>query len=148
MNQRSKATLFLIEQLIVVAVFAICAAACVKILSYAYLSARDSKDISNAIMAAESSVECFKAVAGDIEKAAGILGGGAGKVNGAGEAVVYYDKQWQVCGKDNASYSVHLANGNSEHSSPSLVSGEINVKKITGESLVTFNTAVCRYAKG
>ena len=155
MNQRSKSTLFLMEQLVVIAVFAICASACVRILSSAYLNARNSNDVNNAIKIAESGAECFKAVAGDIAKTAEILVGEAAKADGgigkegiSAEATVYYDKHWQVCGKDGAYYVFCLTNGNLEPSSPLLVSGEILVKRISGESLIAFNTAVCSNIRG
>ena len=142
MNQRSRSTLFLIEQLIVVAVFAICSAACVRILAYAYLTSRDSKDVVNAILVAESGAESFKAVSGDVGKTAEIMGGVVDNSSAANEAIVYYDSQWQVCGKDNAFYIFRLTSGNTGASSPSLLSGEILVEKLTGESLVSFTVAV------
>jgi len=44
MVRRSRSTLFLMEQLIVIAVFAICAAACVKILTTSYFMAKQTRD--------------------------------------------------------------------------------------------------------
>jgi len=142
MNQRSRSTLFLIEQLIVIAVFAICSAACVRILASAYLTARESKDVVNAILIAESGAESYKATAGDIGKTADILGGVTGTAGGAGEAVVYYDKQWKICGIDSAYYVFRLVGGKPDARTPSLSSGEIFVEKLTGESLVSFKVAV------
>jgi len=142
MNQRSRSTLFLIEQLIVVAVFAICSAACVRILSSAYLNARYTKDVTNAVLIAKSGAESFKAFAGDIGKTAEVLGGAANNTGGGSEAIVYYDKHWNVCGKDNASYIFHLIAGKPTGSVPSLLSGEVLVERLTGESLVSFTVAV------
>ena len=142
MNQRSRSTLFLIEQLIVVAVFAICSAACVRILASAYLTARESKDVTNAILVAESGAESFKAFAGDMGKTAEMLGGVAIEAGGVREAVVYYDRHWKACGMDGASYVFRLVGGRPEALAPSLFSGEIHVERITGESLVSFAVAV------
>ena len=102
MNTRSRATLFLIEQLIVIAVFAICAAACVKILTSAYFTANESRDTSNAILIAENGAEVFKAVSGDLGRTAEILGGVPANVDGSDAAVVYYDNHWRNCGEENA----------------------------------------------
>jgi hypothetical protein len=141
MNQRSRSTLFLIEQLIVVAVFAICSAACIRILTSAYLTARESKDVTNAISIAESGAESFKAAAGDIGKVAEILGGVTDKANGVNEAIVYYDKQWQDCGKDDAFYIFRLIIERPETQPMLLITGEIVVEKLTGESLIAFKVA-------
>jgi len=145
MNVRSRSTLFLIEQLIVVAVFAICAAACVRIITSAYYAARDSRDVNNAIHAAESGAECFKAVAGDIVKTVSILGG---EVGGAGDteiAFVYYDSKWQVCAKTDAdaSYMMQLTGACTplNNGSSLLVSGELSVTRLTGEELIAFPIA-------
>ena len=141
MNQRSRSTLFLIEQLIVVAVFAICAAACVKILASAFLTARESKDVSGAVLIAQSAVESYKSVAGDIGKVAQLLGGTSENVGNGIALTVYYDKQWQVCGKDDANYIMRLTNSQPEASTPHLLSGELLVEKLTGEELVAFPVA-------
>ena len=74
MNTRSKSTLFLIEQLIVIAVFAISAAACITILTSAYFTSVESRDIKNAILVAENVAETFKATNGSPESIAGLLG--------------------------------------------------------------------------
>ena len=136
MNRRSGSTLFLMEQLIVVAIFAICAAACVKILTESYFMATDSRNMSNAIQAAESCAECYKAAAGDIGKVAELLGG---KTESAAAATVYYDKDWLVCGEGHAVYKMRLTSGPPEEGLVSLYSGELSVEKLTGEVLLTFN---------
>ena len=135
MNNRSRSTLFLIEQLIVIAVFAVCAAACVKILTDAYFTTNHSKDVSNALLAAENSAESFKAAGGDLSQVARILGGDASTLNGAPVVIVYFDKQWSACGDvSGASYVLRLTV--SQGNSSSLQSGDISVEKLTGEELV------------
>jgi len=145
MNARSRSTLFLIEQLIVVAVFAICAAACVRIITSAYYTARDSRDVNNAIHAAESGAECFKAVAGDIGKTADILGGRVSDAGGEPAALVYYNAKWQVCAEADAdaSYMMRLTGAAAapKTGSPLLVSGELSVIRLTGEELIAFPLA-------
>jgi len=100
MNQRSKSTLFLIEQLIVVAVFAICAVACVSIMVSAYLNANDTRSISNALLRAESAAEVFKATGGDVDAIADILGGVSNNAysfptSDYAFVTIYYDSAWQ-----------------------------------------------------
>ena len=138
MNNRSRSTLFLIEQLIVVAVFAICASACIRIFTDAYFNANNSKDISSALLIAESGAESFKATSGDLGKVAQMLGGVTDNVNGSSAAVVYYDKQWRPCGESAAIYKLCLVSGGPDGRFAFLKSGELSVEKLTGEELIAF----------
>jgi type II secretory pathway pseudopilin PulG len=61
---KGRSSLFLIEQLVVIAVFAVCAAVCVKIISTAYAMTNDAVDTRNALAVAESAAEQFKAHGG------------------------------------------------------------------------------------
>ena len=137
MRQRSKSTLFLIEQLIVIAVFALCATACVRIQSTAYFYQRDSKDISNALLVAQSGAESLKAVSGNFAMVAEILGGVAEGASGT-SVVVYYDSKWHVCGPSDASYVLRIVGSGAEPASAPLLTGELSVEKTTGEGLVSF----------
>jgi len=144
MSMRSRSTLFLIEQLIVIAVFAICAATCARILTTAYFNARDSKDLSNAILAAENGAEVFKATGGVPGRVAQMLGGVTAMVDGAPAAIIYYDKQWTVCGEDDAFYRLLLVVGGPESGLPQLLSGDLTVEKLTGEEILAFPVMVRR----
>ena len=147
MTQRSKSTLFLIEQLIVTAVFAICAAACISILTAAYFYATDSQSAGNAILKAESAAEVFKATGGDIFITADILGGvaQAGGVghSGAVYATVYYDHSWQLSNESGASYVLRISSAGTSYPSLGLIlaSGGVTVERITGEQLVAFSVS-------
>ena len=63
---RSKSTLFLMEQLVVIAVFAICAAVCVYILARSYLMTVEAVDSRHALLIAENAAEMYKAFDGDV----------------------------------------------------------------------------------
>jgi Tfp pilus assembly protein PilE len=60
-RKRSKAGLFLIELLIVLTVFAVCAAVCVRIFTEAHLTAAHSRDTVSALNIARNAAEQFKA---------------------------------------------------------------------------------------
>jgi len=135
MNRRSRSTLFLIEQLIVVAVFAICAAACVRILAAAYLTASDTKDVNNAILIAENAAECYKAVSGDIEKTVALIGGNSGNMGNANAAIVYYDEDWFICEEDEASCCLRLLSMDPGSAFQSVRSCELSVWKLTNGQL-------------
>ena len=144
MSSRSKSTLFLIEQLIVIAVFAICATACVRILTNAYFYAVDSRDVSNALIVAQSGADTFKAVGGDFGKAAGLLGGTINYRDGVTVIAVFYDDKWRVCGEENAHYVLSLASGYQEPIHPNLLESDLYVVRLTGSGgkLVEFPVAV------
>ena len=103
---RSKSTLFLMEQIIVIAVFAICAAVCVSLLTSAYLMTRNSVDTRNALMIAENAAESHKAFNGDIAQIANILGGNASA--GSDNFRIYYDNNWQVADSSDASFVLNF----------------------------------------
>ena len=141
MNYRSKSTLFLMEQLIVVAIFAICAAACVRILTESYFMATETRQMNNAIRAAENGAECFKAVLGDVTRTAEILGGRYESIDGAGAAVVYYDRDWRTCAESDAHYILRLVGGIAESGPLALQPGELSIEKLTGEEILAFSVA-------
>jgi len=146
MTNRSKSTLFLIEQLIVIAVFAICAVACISILTASYFYANDGSAVSNAIVKAESGAEVFKVTGSDFGKAADILGGKttSESLGTAGVSVlsVYYDSSWQICDESNASYVLHLiiesAQGTQDFE---VITGRVTVSRNTGEELISLKVA-------
>ena len=138
MNRRSRSTLFLMEQLIVVAVFAICAAACVRILSASYFMATETKEMNNAIRVAESSAESYKATEGDLQKTAEVLGGSTVSINGSTAAVVFYDKDWHVCSESDAQYMLRMVKEPTADAPATLHSGVLSIEKLTGELILTF----------
>jgi len=149
MANRSKSTLFLIEQLMVIVVFAICAVACINILTAAYFNAVDSRDLSNAVLKAESGAEVFKATVSDFAAAADLLGGTthAQSMNTGGVSVldVYYDSSWQKSDETNASYVLNLIIDSAETpqmlGESTLISGRVIVSKITGEIIISLPVA-------
>ena len=90
-QNRSKSTLFLMELIIVIFFFSICAAICVNVFGSAQQMARDSHNLSNAVMAARSAAGCYKSADGDIGAAVELLDGAMSADHG----IVYYDKEWQ-----------------------------------------------------
>jgi hypothetical protein len=91
MSGRHKSTLFLMEQIVAIVVFAACAAVCCNILAAAYSITQNAVDTKNALLAAESAAECLVFFNGDEEKITQILNGEK-NFNGVR---VYYNKNWQ-----------------------------------------------------
>ena len=152
MTNRSKSTLFLIEQLIVIAVFAICAVACISILTAAYFNAKNSQATSNAIITAESAAEVFKVTGDDFSAIADILGGTT-TVAGFGTAgvavvAVYYDTEWQLSNFIHASYVLYLVIDAAESAESiqnsqdyTIITGRVVVENISGDELITLKVA-------
>ena len=134
---RSRSTLFLMEQIIVITIFAICAAVCVKILVVSFLMTVDAVDTKNALLAVESAAESHKAFAGDNSSIARILGG---HYNDYG-VIVYFNCDWQSIDiAEDASFVLHLYRYREE---PALILSDIFVTRVaSGDQLVSITTAV------
>ena len=120
-----KSGLFLMELLIVITVFAVCAAICVSIFTEAYLTAAHTRDVSRAVNEARSAAEAFKAT---------------GRIPGA----VYYNSDWQPCQEDGASFVVWLEPDGGSGLIPTCT---VRVQQVTGETLVSL-TAASRFGGG
>ena len=132
MNGHSRSTLFLMEQLVVILVFAICSAVCVTIFVESYQMERHSLDMNYALLAAGSGAECYKASGGDTRKAAERLSDFS--VFSGGAAAVYYDEDWNPCGEAGAFYVLRIT-------PESSLRAEITVGKADGEEFVTLTVA-------
>ena len=87
----SKSTLFLMELVIVLLFFSLCAASCASMFGSAQQMARYSHNLSAGVVAARSAASCYKSAEGDIRQAVALLEGRWEQQMGC----VYYDKQWQ-----------------------------------------------------
>lgn len=100
----SAPNLFLLELLIVLLIFALSAAVCVRLFVSARLTASESRALNHAVLLCESGAECFKAANGDIAKSADLLDWQYTD----GQAVAYFDADWQSVAVGQAAYLVRL----------------------------------------
>ena len=140
MNGRSRSALFLIEQLIVITIFAVCASVCVKVFVGSYLMTRDAQDVKRALIAAKNGAESFKAY-GDLEKTAALLNGRRYEADGLSAAAVYFDGEWMICGEAEAVYALRLENRSAGDNGALPLVCDLSVEKITGEKIVGFTVA-------
>ena len=137
---KGRSSLFLIEQLIVIAVFAICAAVCVKIISTAYAMTNDAVDARRALIVAENAAESFKAFEGD---AHGVIEFLNGAQRGDNMLFIRYDENWQPLSEGNASFILWMLVNDDENSR--VIFADIYVTRlIDNEELVRLTTAVRR----
>ena len=142
------------EQLVVIVVFAVCAAACVKILTHSYLVSKEAKDLSNALLAAENGAECYKAAGGDMSLTAYLLGGTEADIDGKSTALVYYNSANRVCAQVDSVYLLRITADSSityksNNSSPGTgssgtgsslsSSAMLEVERISGDELLSFS---------
>lgn len=71
---KSKASLLLMEQLIMILVFALAAVLCLQVFVSADQISRDTARQDRAVLLAQNGAEAVKASSGDLEKASSILG--------------------------------------------------------------------------
>jgi len=135
MFAKSRTTLFLIEKLIVIVVFALCASACVEIFAESFIMANDSRNMNNALVAAKNGAERFRANE-DLSVTAAALGGRFYDA-GNGSAVVYYDEDWHTSGESGAAFAMRLSRIEGE---PSYICW-LSVEKIDGEEILSFTIA-------
>ncbi len=107
-----KATLFLMELVIVLFFFSICAAICVNVFGSAQQMAVNSDALSRSAMEARSAASCYKAAGGDLEQTARLLDG---KVVADYNVWVCYDKDWKKIDHPvDGGYILHLCQYNEE----------------------------------
>jgi hypothetical protein len=136
----------LLEPIIAIFIFAICAAVCASILADSHILASDTRDTKNALIRVQSGADCFKAAAGNAQIIAGDLGGislsGAdnSERSGAKTVVVYYDEKWDAGEKDEAAYIMNIVIN--PISGTALLQGEISIESVSGEEIISLIVAV------
>ena len=133
-NAHSRYALFLIEQLIVILVFALCAAICVRIFTDSFIMASSSNDMNCALTASESAAECFKAVGSNGDRLAELLRG----VNDSGTVRVFYGSDWSIGSRTGAVYEMTMTFRDGPND---LILCDISVDKLEGGNVLEFTSA-------
>jgi lantibiotic modifying enzyme len=123
------------EQLIVITVFAFCAAVCTVIFVNAFTTANDANDLNHALVVARSGAEVLRAT-DCLEETATILGG---HVYNTEKIVVYYDSSWHPTIESYAAFFLSLTE---VIGSPNL--HELSIYTISGEEIISFNVSTGR----
>ena len=93
---RSRAPLALLEQVLMLVVFAVAAVICLRVFLWSDDASRKGADRDHAIFCAQSAAEVLKSCEGDLSSAAAILGGE--EMNG--QWVITYDKEWKISAEE------------------------------------------------
>ena len=139
MNDRSRSALFLIEQLIVIAVFAVCAAICTQLFVDAYITSNNARDMNYALLTAKNGAEAYKAFGGNPENVAVALGGAQYGPDGS-DVIVYYNRDWLNCEHREAEYALRLscADGSSVagNGAEYAMNANVGANSVDGESSI------------
>lgn len=125
-QNESKAPLMLMEQVIMVLVFALVAAICIQAFALARTTSVQMGDRDRAVNVSQILAETVKACGGSMEKVCERLGG-----EPDGERLVfYYDSGWKEAAAEHASFSVVFAQ---EESGGFCRYGRITVSDVSGQ---------------
>ena len=99
---KSKTSLFLMELIITILLFAACGAVCVRLFVTSYVMTQDTVELNEAVSIAQGFAEVMRGTDGDIES---VLEHYPSAVRGGdGFFEVFYDEDFNVCEFSNASY--------------------------------------------
>lgn len=102
-HSTTNSSLFLIELVIVILLFSICAAISMRMFATSKQITMESDALSYGALTAQSAAECYKAAGGDLEKMAEIYGG---KIDGD-TLYAYFDSSWTMT-DNNVVYVVYV----------------------------------------
>ncbi|MBR6159083.1 MAG: hypothetical protein IKQ40_02180 [Lachnospiraceae bacterium] len=99
---KSKTSLFLMELIITILLFAACGAVCVKVFVMSHVMTRDTVELNEAVSIAQGFAEVMRGTEGDI---ASVLEHYPEAVSGGeGFFEVFYDEDFEVCTYQEAAY--------------------------------------------
>ncbi len=106
--RRSKTSLFLIEMIIAVLFFSICAAICVQIFAKAYTTSRDTQTLNSAVTLCTSAAELFYGYNGDLSKIQNTVDPKRMSTYKNGVLTFYYDQDFNLCHVGDALYYLNM----------------------------------------
>ncbi len=107
MGSVSKNALFLLELMLMLLIFSLSAAACVRIFSHARSLTDQSSALSHGVIKTQSAIAAYQYAQGDVEKAASVFAEDKAEVTAEG-FTVYYDATWAACSETEGVYQLTL----------------------------------------
>ena len=139
---KNKAPLALMEQLIMLLVFALAAALCLRVFVNASRLSQYCRMRSHGITVAQNAAEALKDTGGDLETCAARYGGTLDRDTW----ILTFDSDWQPT--DSADATFFIRTSLAEDGIPLLGTADILVEKATGEELVGFSVSWQEDANG
>ena len=132
---KNKAPLALMEQLVMILVFALTAALCLQIFVFSNTLSVDGETRDHAVCAVQNAAEAIKLCAGDYEAMTAVHGGETEEDGWR----IGYDENWQAVPAAQASYTVEAKSVKTEQ--PLLGSAQVTARSASGREL--FEVTVC-----
>lgn len=132
---KSKAPLALMEQMVMIAVFALAAALCLQVFVLSHTLSVDGANRDRAVTAVQNMAEALKLCRGDYEAAAQLLGGETAEEG----LCIRYDEKWQQTSRGQEAFSVQACA--LEQNSAAL--GGARIAALAADQEVLFEMNVC-----
>lgn len=132
---RSKAPLVLIEQIIMLLVFSIAAAICVRAFVYADQLSLEKELRDQAIIKAQTVAETYKYYSGNAENALNDIGG----IIENNKWITYWDGRWNICDDSQSQYKIVVTN--EKNNVKGLGTAELKVFSIDGKQIIILPVA-------
>ena len=129
--QKSKAPLNLMEQVVMILVFAFAAALCVQAFVLADVMSKEAYARDKAAMISQTMAETVKSKKGDIEQAVFVLGNNSEVKED--KLFMYYDSAWEASNKADAEYMVWLE---IKEADIYISKAEIKVQTVKDENII------------
>lgn len=107
---KSKSSLFLMELIFAVLIFAIASTVCVRVFVKAYNISCSTKELNNSVTRCTSAAELFYGTDGDLSKMKTELDAAGQGAIMPGSLVIYYDETFQQCQSDESVYIMTIEN--------------------------------------
>lgn len=98
-RQRSKGSIMLLELILCIMIFSLCAAASISIFAQSHGEAKNARALSAACIKAQSAAEAFKAAKGRVYEAARLMDG---VCPGNFHFNVFFNDEWEQCEENSA----------------------------------------------
>jgi len=125
MNNKSKrhSSLFLIELMLSLVFFSLAAGICIQFFVHSHLLSQEATHLNNAVVLSQNIAEEFRATNGKM-----------------GETTIYYDRNWQITSKEEASFTGTLK---IIKETPDLITANIVVYADYNSPIFTLEVMIC-----
>lgn len=140
---KSKSSLFLMELILAILIFAIAGAVCIQIFVRAHLVSENTQILNQSVTICESAAELFYGYDGDLSRIqTQIDSQGLSEVS-LGSLSIYYDENFMICDKNSATYVLNIT----EKQSDNLINCSI-IMNLISDSSETYSLSCSLFTGG
>lgn len=123
---KSKSSLFLMELILAILIFAITSAICIQIFVKAHIVSQETQELNQSVTLCTSAAELFYGYDGNLSKIQKQLDGLGLSEAGTGSLTLYYDKDFMLCTKADGMYELSIINAKEDN----LLNSDISIRKV------------------